>query len=166
MKDSLYHHWRKKRRGYQRRMATANRLGMALLTILVLLGLWWDTHCTGYFYSSEYEELSFLETSERVATWVDAYRREQGHLPDTLNTGWLYMERDNPWVFYVDTTRWDRMPIEYRHWGDSTYFIKSSRWNVQRFVSSPRFKGYLFYRWDWEEDSLILIRVDTVYRRQ
>ena len=164
MKNTLYHQWRKKRHRYQRRMAAGNLAWMALLTILVLLELWWDTHCTGYFFSPEYIKSCFMETSERVATWVDDYRSEKGHLPDTLNIGWLYLNRDDyPWVCYEDTTGWDWMPIEYLHWGDSAYSISYLRWWGYRFVSAPGFEGFLFFRWDEEKDTVS--RVDTIYRR-
>lgn len=163
MKNAFYHQWRKRKRRYQRGLNMVNMASLALLTIFVLSGLWWDTHCTGYFCSSEYGKLRFMETCERVATWVDDYRKEKGHLPDTLNTGWLYLNReDYPWLCYYDTTMWDRMVFEYRHWGDSAYIIELLEWVEGRFISAPEFEGYLFYRWDWAQDTLV--GVDTVYR--
>lgn len=104
-----------------------------------------------------------METCERVATWVDDYRNEKGHLPDTLNTGWLCLNReDYPWLCYYDTTKWDRILITYRHWGDSAYIIELLEWVEGRFILAPEFEGYLFYRWDWAQDTLV--GVDTVYR--
>ena len=141
-------------------MATGSMAGLAPLMIMILLGLWWDTHCTAYFQSEEYQEASFMETSERVVMWVEAYQREHGRLPDTLNTEGLYKD----WSYnsyYYDTTKWDWLELEYRHWDDSAYIIVSSGWRY-RYISASGFEGFLLRRWDEAGDSS---RVDTVFRR-
>jgi len=126
--------------------------------MMVFVGLWWDVHCTGYFYSEEYMNESFRKTVKRVVPEVEAYQSEHGHLPSVLSVeGLIYTEEDN---VYTDTTRWDRMEVVYRHWGDSVYTIRLNSW--AQYVSSPGFEGYLFSYWDFEEGN---IKMDTVFRQ-
>lgn len=140
-------------------MATGNMLSLFPVLLIVFIGLWWDVHCTGYFCSEEYGKESFHKTVEMVAPKIEAYRSEYGHLPDTLFIEGL----DNGWKenVYIDTTRWDRIHIIYHHWDDSAYALVHIDWWA-RYVSSPNFEGYLFYRWDEDVDSM---RADTIFRR-
>ncbi|MBR1550059.1 MAG: hypothetical protein IJ634_05415 [Bacteroidales bacterium] len=140
-------------------MATGSMVGLAPLMMMVLLGLWWDTHCTAYFGSPENREASFMETSERVVMWVEAYQWEHGHLPDTLKTEWLYKDWDYDWYYY-DTTKWHWQEFVYHHWDDSAYIIASAN-RRYRYISAPQFEGFLLRRWDEASDSE---RVDTVFR--
>lgn len=146
--------WRATLHGRLRRQALGSMAGLTPLMVMVLMGLWWDVHCTGYFFSEEYNEGCFREACDGVVAWVEDYRRENGHLPDSLAIDWLVPY--DGWA-YVDTTRWDRMVLHYRHWGDSVYKLVHDYWAW--YVSSPEFKGYMFWRWDGEWDS---VRVNTV----
>jgi hypothetical protein len=123
--------------------------------IMVLLGLWWNVHCTGFFWSLEYEEASFRETGDRIVTWVEEYQSEHGHLPDSIEAEWL--TKDCYGEYYIDTTKWDQVAFSYRHWSDSVYIIESDhQW--MRFLSTPQFKGYLFCHWDEKTGEM---KVDT-----
>ena len=140
-------------------MAMGSMLGFFPVLMMVFLGLWWDVHCTGFFYSEEYMDESFRKTVEMVVPKIEAYRSEFGHLPDTLNVEGL----KNGWGEnnYIDTTRWDCMNVFYRNWDDSAFAIIQYGWWA-RYVSAPKFEGYLFYHWDEEGDS---VRADTVFRQ-
>ena len=137
-------------------MATGSMLGLFPVLMMVFLGLWWDVHCTGYFKSEEYNDERFREMVERVAPQIEAYRIEHGHLPDTLEIEGLKRLDGNG---YIDTTRWDRMIIEYYYWVDSAYALVGYGWG-ERYVSAPKFEGYVFCHWDEDGDSA---RVDTVF---
>ena len=140
-------------------MATGSMIGLAPVMIMLLLGLWWDVHSIGFFSSEEYHEASFRETGDRVVAWVEAYRCEHGHLPDSLMVGGL-MTSGGYDVGYIDTTKWNCLGFYYFHWGDSVYAIELAH-GIGRYLSTPVFEGYLFYRWDEEMNG---IRVDTVVR--
>lgn len=149
----------RRKHSYLRQMAMGSMAGLFPVLMMVLIGLWWDVHCSGYFMSEEYKDARFRETAEKVATQVDAYRSEHGHLPDSLCVeGIIKCWWDE--ISYIDTTKWDWQEFIYQHWGDSAYTLISSNWRA-RFVSSPKFEGYVFHHWDKEVDS---IRVDTVLR--
>lgn len=149
---------RRRRHRHLRRMAMGNMLGLAPLMMMVLLGLWWDTHCTAHFQSEEYGEASFRETCDRVVSWIDDYRNEHGHLPDSLMAeGLVLYWADN---CYVDTTKWDQMEFKYYHEGDSAYSLVDICPRM-RCLSTPKFEGYLFHHWD---EGTGQMRVDTVFR--
>ena len=134
-----------------RQMATGSMVGLFPVLMMVFLGLWWDTHSVGFFWSEEYVEESFKETVKMVKTHVDAYRTEYGHLPDSLCAeGLVLYWGDNT---YADTTKWDRNEFIYQHWDDTAYSITSiGEW--MKFVSSPRFEGLIVYRWDESRGSV------------
>jgi hypothetical protein len=137
-------------------MATGSLLGLFPVLMMVFLGLWWDVHYTGYFWSAEFQEKRFREMVERVAPQVEAYRSEHGHLPDTLSIeGFANDWGENG---YIDTTGWDCLGVMYHHWDDSAYVLVHRNWWA-KYVSSPKFEGFLFRHWDDEGDS---VRVDTV----
>ena len=154
---------RRRRRHRQLRMMTmGNMIGLAPVMLMVVLGLWWDVHCTGFFWSYEYEEESFRKTGGKVVRWVEDYQSEYGHLPDSIDAEWLAKSWDGDYYMntYIDTTKWDNIAFTYRHWGDSAYIIVSDNQRM-RFLSAPAFEGYLFYHWDEETDRM---KVDTIQR--
>lgn len=147
---------RRRRRRQLRMMTMGNMIGLAPVMFMVLLGLWWDTHCTGFFWSNEYEEESFRKTGSKVVSWVEDYQSEYGHLPDSIEAEWLAKSWDGD--CYIDTTKWDKVAFTYRHWGDSVYIIESDHRRM-RFLSAPEFEGHLFYHWDEETERM---KVDTI----
>lgn len=150
----------RRRHQHLRAMTSGSMVSLAPVFIIVLLNLWWDTHCTGFFHSSDYGEASFRETCDRVAAWVEDYRLEHGHLPDSISARWVAKGGMDPWFCYKDTTKWDHQSFSYRHWGDSVFTIESPKWG--RFLSTPELDGYLIQRWDYEADRM---RVDTIPSR-
>ena len=136
-----------------------NMLSLTPVMLMVLLGLWWDIHWTGFFCSYEYEEASFRETGSKVVTWVEDYQSEYGHLPDSIEAEWLAKSWDGD--YYIDTTKWDNIEFSYRHWVDSAYTLVSGNQRM-RFLSAPEFEGYLFYHWDEETERM---KVDTIEKR-
>ncbi|MBP5328220.1 MAG: hypothetical protein J6Y98_09980 [Bacteroidales bacterium] len=138
-------------------MATGSMLGLFPVLMIVFLGLWWDVHYTGYFWSEENMEKRFREMVERVVPQVESYRREHGHLPDTLNLeGFANDWGENS---YIDTSGWDYLGFIYHKWDDSTYvLVHKNEW--AKYVSSPKFEGYYFFRWDEDGDSM---RIDTLF---
>ena len=147
---------RRRRRRQLRMINMGNMIGLAPVMFMVVLGLWWDVHCTGFFWSYEYEEESFRKTGSKVVKWVEDYQSEYGHLPDSIEAEWL----EKGWIedCYIDTTKWDNLAFFYRHWGDSVYIIVSDNQRM-RFLSTPEFEGYLFYHWDEETEKM---KADTV----
>ena len=137
-------------------------LGLAPLIMMVILGLWWDLNSMSFFYSAEYEEASFRETCDRVAMWVDDYRREHSCLPDNLDAeGFVKGYGENR---YIDTTKWDRVEFIYQH-DENSYKLESiNDWLT--FKSTPEFEGYVFFIC-WERDEITNeIRIDSIPRRQ
>ena len=147
---------RRLRHRHLRKMSIGSMTGLAPVMMMVLLGLWWDVHSSGYFTSETYGEARFREICHKVATWAEDYRNEHGHLPDSIEVEGLFKGYGKG--IYVDTTKWKWEEIFYRHWDDSAYTIVSFS-HHGRYLSTPEFVGYLFSRWDKESDSA---RVDTV----
>ena len=149
---------RRLRHRHLRKMSIGSMAGLAPVMMMVLLGLWWAGNSTGYFQSEPYGETRFRETCDKVVFWIEHYRNEHGHLPDSIKVEGLFKNCNWGKGIYVDTTKWKWEEIFYRHWDDSAYTIVSFS-HHGRFLSTPEFAGYLFSRWDKERDSA---RVDTV----
>lgn len=147
---------RRRRHKYIRWMATGNMVRLFPAVLVVFINLWWDVHYTGYFCSEEYYDEAFFKTIEKVVSWIDAYKSERGHLPDTLYVAGLAEVdwwRENT---YSDTTSWRGTVFSYHHWDDSAYVLVSLDHRA-RFMSAPKLEGYII-RHDGSEEFDTVIR--------
>ena len=134
--------------------------GLTPVFLMVFIGLWWDTHCTGYFGSEQYCESRFTEVSQKVAVWIDNYRDMHGRLPDSLQIDWLTKGRWDENLYY-DTEEYNRVEFWYRHRIDDDAYKLVSSCGWHQFWSTPDSSWYLFRRWDAEGDSVITVRLSA-----
>ena len=135
-------------------------MGLFPVFLAVFIGLWWDTHCTGYLTSQEYCESRFVDVSQRVSAWIDDYRREHGCLPDSLQIDGLTKSEWEDGLYY-DTYDYNRVEFHYRCWHDDDAYklVWPGGWLV--FVSTPDSSWYVFRRWDAESDSVTTVRLSA-----
>ncbi len=146
------------RHKHLKNLSTGSMTGFFPLLLMVFIGLWWDTHCTGYFISDEYNEASFVKVSQKVSAWIDEYRSEHGRLPDSLQIDGLTKSR---WEenFYYNEGGYERVEFSYRHWEDAYKLVSSGGGSL--FWSMPDSSGYVFRRWDADGDSVTTVRLSA-----
>ncbi len=153
------------RRRYRRRirhkhlrgLATGSMLGFAPVFFMVFIGLWWDTHCTGYFTSEEFYESRFTEFSHKASVWVEDYRRQHGCLPDSLQIEGLERSRWEENLYY-NSFEYICTEFYYIRRPNETYaFAEPGGWRW--YVSTPDSSWFEFRRWDFKGDSSVVVVV-------
>lgn len=141
-------------------LSTGSMAGFFPVLLMVFVGLWWDTHCTGYFCSREYNESRFVDVTQRVSEWIDGYRNEHGRLPDSLQIDWLIKSK---WEenFYYDDEDYHRTEFFYRYWSDENAFRLVSLGGYRQYFSTPDSSWYIFSHWDIEADSIVSVRLSV-----
>lgn len=148
------------RHRHLRALSTGSMAGFFPVLLMVFVGLWWDTHCTGYFCSAEYQDSRFIDVSQSVAEWIDDYRREHGRLPDCLQIDWLVKSK---WEenFYYDVEDYNSVEFQYRCWSDENMYKLVTPGGRRLFCSTPDSAWYVFNRWDAEADSVVRVRLSA-----
>lgn len=143
-------------------LSTGSMAGFFPVLLMVFVGLWWDTHCTGYFASKEHLESRFIGIAQEASAWVEDYRNQYGCLPDTLEVDCLMFDTlAVKWegAIYVDTSIWRWVSFYYRH--DETSYAFVTRGGYRRFISTPDSSWYIFSYWDIEADSIVSVRLSV-----
>ena len=143
------------RHKHLRALSTGSMLVLAPVFFMIFFGLWWDTHCTGYFGSYEYNDARFIEFTQKASEWVEDYRNQYGCLPDTLKVDCLRLDTlavEWEGAIYEDTSIWRWTSFRYRH--DGTSYTFTERGGYRRFISTPDSALYVFRWWYWTGDSM------------
>ena len=131
--------------------------GLTPVFLMIFIGLWWDTHCTGYFVSDEYFKARFVEVSQKVSAWIDDYRAEHGRLPDSLQIDGLERSEwhENTYCVGMDYTS---VSLYYIRWTDDDVYKLVSPDGRAHFISTPDSSWYLYQDWDFEADTSVWVR--------
>ena len=148
------------RHRHLRALSTGSMAGLFPVFLAVFIGLWWDTHYTGYFGSKEYRESRFIDVSQRVSAWIDDYKNEHGRLPDSLQIEWLIKSEWEENVYYDEEDYVD-VCFHYRCWSDENVYKLVSLGGWELFCLTLDSSWYVFRRWNVEGDSVVTVKLSA-----
>ncbi len=138
-------------------LSTGSMAGLTPVFLMIFIGLWWDTHCTGYFGSTEYYMPRFVEVSHHVSAWIDDYRAEHSCLPDSLQIDWLTASEWEENV-YSEDRKYNSVSFRYVQCTDDDGYKLVDLDGRARFVSTSDSSWFSYCYWDFEADTVIWVK--------